>query len=333
MAKGAGGADRGSNGGLSRFQIPNTAGEDANESGIPQDKIYSPKREEGENPREGEQQEDSREAQAMYDQFMGSSGAGGQSPGATVHGSKSPAGYPTAYEQDGQPEQTTLIYNPTINQQIRNRALVRDKGGVPVIKNYKRAFVQCNPSEARASIREDGFTMHENEYNLAWQAKIDDYVNHKKQFVGGEFKRSFNYDNATNVDWNKSTRERKTEMLRTDQLKRNTLRSTADTFMSGTNGYKTFLADVEELPRLSILDNYKRIKQIMNANYVKGISVEKKYRNRTKQDLEADEEYAKWREEETNSKKMSTILRSLNTTNYKKKLPVAASAQPKTKIR
>ena len=71
----------------------------------------------------------------------------------------------------------------------------------------------------------------------------------------------------------------------------------------------------------------------MNANYVKGISVEKKYRNRTKQDLEADEEYAKWRDEETNSKKMSTILRSLNTTNYKKKLPVAASAQPKTKIR
>ena len=52
--------------------------------------------------------------------------------------------------------------------------------------------------------------------------------------------------------------------------------------MSGTNDYKTFLADVEELPRLSILDNYKRIKQIMNANYVKGISVEKKYRNRTK---------------------------------------------------
>ena len=122
-------------------------------------------------------------------------------------------------------------------------------------------------------------------------------------------------------------------MMRTDQLKRNTLRSTADQFITGTNGYKTFLADVEELPRLSILDNYKRIKQIMNANYVKGISVEKKYRNRTKQDLEADEEYAKWRDEETNSKKMSTILRSLNTTNYKKKLPVAASAQPKTKIR
>ena len=67
----------------------------------------------------------------------------------------------------------------------------------------------------------------------------------------------------------------------------------------------------------------------MNANYVKGLQVEKKYRNRTKQDLEADDEYAKFKEEETNSKKMSTILRSLNTTNYKKKLPPAASAQPK----
>ena len=101
MAKGAGGADRGSNGGLSRFQIPNTAGEDANESGIPQDKIYSPKREEGENPREGEQQEDSREAQAMYDQFMGTPGAGGQTPlGASGPSAKSPGAYTNAYEQE-----------------------------------------------------------------------------------------------------------------------------------------------------------------------------------------------------------------------------------------
>lgn len=158
-------------------------------------------------------------------------------------------------------------------------------------------------------------------------------VQTKKKFVGGEFKKSFHYDNATVMDWNKATQARKAQFHRTDQLKRNTLRSTADNFMSGANGYKTFLADMEELPRLSILDNYKRIKQIMNANYVKGISVEKKYRNRTKQDLDADEEYAKFKEEETNSKKMSTILRSLNTTNYKKKLPVAASAQPQSKMR
>ena len=124
--------------------------------------------------------------------------------------------------------------------------------------------------------------MHENEYNLAWQAKIDDYVQCKKKFVGGEFKKTFHYDNATNVDWNKSLKDRKQDFHRTDQLKRNTLRSTGDKFVRDANDFKTFLADVEELPRLSILDNYKRIKQIMNANYVKGISVEKKYRNRTK---------------------------------------------------
>ena len=88
--------------------------------------------------------------------------------GATAFGAKSPGAVTNPYEQDEQPEQTTLIYNPTINQQIRNRALVRDKQGVPIIKNYKKAFVQCNPSEAKATIREDGFTMHENEYNLAW---------------------------------------------------------------------------------------------------------------------------------------------------------------------
>ena len=72
------------------------------------------------------------------------------------------------------------------------------------------------------------------------------------------------------------------------------------------------------MPRLSILENYKSIKKIMNQNYIKGRDQEKKFRNRTKKDNEADEEYQKWRDEQTNSQKMSTILRSLNTTKGKK---------------
>ena len=73
------------------------------------------------------------------------------------------------------------------------------------------------------------------------------------------------------------------------------------------------------MPRLSILNNYKRIKQIMNTNYVNGFAIEQKYRNRTKQDSDQDPEWAKYKEEKQNSQKMSTILRSLGATKKKRR--------------
>ena len=54
----------------------------------------------------------------------------------------------------------TLIHNPTINQQIRNRHIVRDSMGQPLGKVYKNAFKPNNPKEARSNIRNDNFAMH-----------------------------------------------------------------------------------------------------------------------------------------------------------------------------
>ena len=95
--------------------------------------------------------------------------------------------------------------------------------------------------------------------------------------------------------------------------------NTGDQFITGGNRFEHNLADFDEMPRLSILNNYKRIKQIMNKNYVKGFEIEQKYANRTKQDNEHDPDYAKYMEEKLNSMKMSTILRSLNGTRKKKR--------------
>lgn len=67
-------------------------------------------------------------------------------------------------------------------------------------------------------------------------------------------------------------------------MRRTTLQNTGDAFITGGNKYDSNLTDFNEMPRLSILNNYKRIKQIMNTNYVKGFAIEQKYRNRTKQD-------------------------------------------------
>ena len=116
-------------------------------------------------------------------------------------------------------------------------------------------------------------------------------------------------------------------------MKRNTLMNTGDSFIQGGNRFDTHLSDFDEMPRLSILNNYKRIKQIMNSNYVKGGAIEQKYRNRTKQDSDQDPEWAKYKEEKHNSQKMSTILRSLNGQRKKKRTLQPSDSQTSTQLR
>ena len=50
----------------------------------------------------------------------------------------------------------------------------------------------------------------------------------------------------------------------------------------------------------------------MTQNYIKSLEFEKKFRNRDQQDVQGDDEYVKFKEEEINTKKMSTILKNLN---------------------
>lgn len=51
--------------------------------------------------------------------------------------------------QEGGDQPTTLIHNPTINQQIRNRHIVRDHQGMALGKLPKTDFIPCNPGEAK----------------------------------------------------------------------------------------------------------------------------------------------------------------------------------------
>lgn len=50
----------------------------------------------------------------------------------------------------------------------------------------------------------------------------------------------------------------------------------------------------------------------MTNSYIKSIEFDKKYKNRDSQDIIGDDEYQKFKEEEKNTKKMTTILRKLN---------------------
>jgi hypothetical protein len=135
--------------------------------------------------------------------------------------------------------------------------------------------VPANKAESKGSIKNDAFTLHETSYNAEREKNIEDHINNKQKILHGEFLTSTAFDNANGPDWTKKTHnERMSGAMKTAGLKRNTLHNTGDAFICGGNRYEQHLGDFDEMPRLSILNNYKRIKQIMNKNYVKGFEIE-----------------------------------------------------------
>ena len=76
-----------------------------------------------------------------------------------------------------------------------------------------------------------------------------------------------------------------------NSLRPTRLRNTNIKYENSKNQYGTFLNDRSELPRLSILDNYKQIIRIMNNSYIKGNEYRNKFKNRMEKDIVNDEEY------------------------------------------
>ena len=89
-----------------------------------------------------------------------------------------------------------MIHNPTINQQIRNRHIIRDQFGQPMGKVYKKNFVPASKPDSKNTIKNDNFTICENPYNLAHKAKIQDHIDTKSKILHGEFLCSKAFDNA-----------------------------------------------------------------------------------------------------------------------------------------
>ena len=197
---------------------------------------------------------------------------------------------------------------------------MRNEQGLPVVKEYRNTFKPPSKAEAKQDIKTDGLAMHQNNFNLTHEKKLEDQISQKAKILHGEFMCSSAFDNNNGPDWHKkSHKDRVAGIAKNAGMKRNTLMNTGDAFITGGNRYDNHLQDFDEMPKLSILNNYRRIKQIMNTNYVKGFSIEQKYQNRTKQDSDQDPEWAKYKEEKQNSMKMSTILRSLNGAKKKKR--------------
>lgn len=72
-------------------------------------------------------------------------------------------------------------------------------------KVYKKGFVPASKPGSKNTIKNDAFTMCENDFNLTHKAKIEEHVDKKSKILAGEFLCSKAFDNAQGPDWNKKT--------------------------------------------------------------------------------------------------------------------------------
>ena len=115
----------------------------------------------------------------MYDRIVGSGPNSSDMIGGTMAGGGM-GNRQNSYQMQEEQQSMgngTLIFNPTINQQIRNRHIVRDAFGQPLGKIYKKNFVPANRAQAKTEIKNDNFTMCENEFNITHQAEIEHHIN------------------------------------------------------------------------------------------------------------------------------------------------------------
>eukprot|EP00347_Sterkiella_histriomuscorum_P017613 403348668 len=187
------------------------------------------------------------------------------------------------------------INKPTFNQQVRQKLLIRTDNGLPLSKvRPPSIFIPNNPSQAKTMIKNDNSGLFQEEFDLKRKKDFEDHERHKRKMVAGVFRQSYYNDN-----YGKS-------------MSQSRLRKSNDSFIGQSNNFRTFLQEKQELPRLSILQNYTQIMRIMTQNYIKSVEYDQKYKNRDQTDILGDDDYVKFKEEEVNTKKMSTILKSLN---------------------
>ena len=131
-----------------------------------------------------------------------------------------------------------------------------------------------NKSDARKTIRAQNFGLYYEEFEGHKEVEQKDRLNKKLARLAGEFKPAFNNDKTQGV-----------------------ARTTDDAYLATAHTFDTFMGEREDLPRLSILSNYEQIMKIMHANYVKSKELDVKYKNRSKNDVSTDEDFAVYVEE------------------------------------
>ncbi len=79
--------------------------------------------------------------------------------------------------------------------------MTRNDKGIPLIRDPIKTFVPVNPAEGKKAIKNDVFTIFDNEYDLLKNQRKKDLFDSKTKIMGPAFKTSSIYDNATGKDW------------------------------------------------------------------------------------------------------------------------------------
>lgn len=182
---------------------------------------------------------------------------------------------------------TERLVKPTFSSMKRGRVLPRDpitKATVSTLKATK-VFSPANPGQARKMLERNTFLNNNDNSDL-------DKANsshHSNMFGGSGMNKT---GIAKFVPNNKNPSHIKN----------------ASGFINSHNGFETFLRKKDEIPRLSILENYKQISRIMRNSFLKAKDIEQRFKNNA---LSSDE-LKKKKEEEENTKKLTKILKQMN---------------------
>ena len=174
------------------------------------------------------------------------------------------------------------VNEPTELHKSRQRVLYRAENGIPLQKVTQHTdFYPPNLQRAKKDMQAKNFGLFDDEYDLKRQHDYYMAELNKQKQLSGPFKKAFHNDNGLAVDpfGNlKRTRgktkhfmgksqgmpitESKNDLSTRSQsfgssYAQTRLRNTNEKYENNLNMYSTFLDDKGELPRLSILDNYK----------------------------------------------------------------------------
>jgi hypothetical protein len=168
--------------------------------------------------------------------------------------------------------------------QIKGHNKSRTQHTSPIMINLRaqKIFKPCNPGAAKKLLERNIFLNNTQDVNI----DIAD-EDHKDSKFGDS-----KHGNARFVPNSRSP----------NQLNKTTC------FINSTNGFETFLKRQDEIPRLSILENYRQISKIMRNSFLKAKDIEQRFKNNAL----SNEELKKKREEEENTMKLTKILKQMN---------------------
>jgi hypothetical protein len=130
---------------------------------------------------------------------------------------------------------------------------MRASNGLPVSKVQSPSrFMPNNPHEARDAFKNDNFPLIEEDQDAKRKFDFDMFQKSQNKFMGGPFKAAYFNENGSKPVF--ETQHAKTS--RSSNQSQTRLRTTGDSFLNKQNNFTTFLSEKEDLPRLSILQNY-----------------------------------------------------------------------------